>query len=187
MPLASFQNKIFNVSSQKKYTMIGVTWSGSLETEAQEKLKSKPSTYIKGESLSTMSFSIPLRTEFGIDVRFQIEDWERIMSEAKPALFILGTKPIGKNKWLLKSVGVSETEIDGKGNLRKATLSLSLEEYVRAGKVEAKKSTTATTATSGTTIKPDTFITDPPNKAEEKRLNVNAEIAKARGKFSNLM
>jgi hypothetical protein len=186
MSIATFQKKVFNVSRNNKYIMDGLAWSSTLNTESQEKLKSKPSTYIKGEALMPLSFTIPLRVELGHDVRKEIESWEAILSKQSPDLFILGSKQIGKNKWLLKSVSVSDTEIDGKGNLRKATLSLSLEEYVRAGKAEAKKTTAATTST-GTTIPPNQYIIDPPNKAEEKRLNINAEIAKARGKVSNLM
>jgi hypothetical protein len=172
MSIATFQKKVFTVSGNNKYILDELAWSSSLSTESQEKLKSKPSTYIKGEALMPLSFTIPLRVELGHDVRKEIESWEAILSKQSPDLFILGSKQIGKNKWLLKSVGVSDTEIDGKGKIRKATLSISLEEYVRAGKAEAKKSTTSAAGT-GTTIPPNQYIYDPPNKAEDKRDNPN--------------
>ncbi len=179
MPIATFQNKVFQVSGNRKYPLDGLGWSSALNTESQEKLKSKPSTYIKGEDLSPLNFTIPLRADLGIDVRKEIESWESILSNQSPDFFILGTKPIGKNKWLLKSVGVSETEIDGKGFIRKATLKLDFEEYVRAGKAEAKQNNSATSAARGTSsnIQPNQYIFNPPNKPSEKRENPNLLVS----------
>jgi hypothetical protein len=176
VPIATFQKKIFQVSTNSKYPLDGLGWSSSLNTESQEKLKSKPSTYIKGETLSTLSFTIPLRADLGINVRKEIDAWQAILSKQSPDYFILGKKPIGKNKWLLKSVDVSDTEIDGRGFLRKATLKLDLEEYVRAGKAEVKKSKSAPAKTSGSNIPPSSYIFKPPNKAEEKRDNPFARL-----------
>lgn len=177
MPIATFQKKIFQVSGNRKYPLDGLGWSSSLNTESQEKLKSKPSTYIKGEELSPLSFTIPLRADLGINVRNEIESWESILSNQSPDFFILGTQPIGKNKWLLKSVGVSETEIDGMGFIRKATLKLDFEEYVRAGKAEEKKSTTSAAKGTTSTIQPNQYIYNPPNKPSEKRENPNLLVS----------
>jgi len=172
VPIASFAKKVFQVSSSRIYTISSLSWSGSLETESQEKLKSKPSTYIKGEALDTLSVEVVLRRDFKVDVRKEIEAWQAIKSKATPDYFILGTKPIGKNKWLLKSVGVSETQIDGKGNIVRAKLQLDFEEYVRAGKPQDKTKNVAKGVSLNLT--PSSYITNPPNKAENKRSNPNA-------------
>jgi hypothetical protein len=137
MAIASYQKKVFNVSNNSRYTFDSLEWSGTLETEAQDKIKQKPSTYIKGEGLGSMSFDIPLRIGAKLDVRAEIEAWEAIKAKGAADYFILGTKPLGKTKWLLKSVTVSDTEIDGKGRLLKASLKLSFDEYVRAGKASS--------------------------------------------------
>jgi hypothetical protein len=178
MPIASFRGKVFQVSSNRKYTFSGLEWNSSLETEAQEKLKDKPSTYIKGESLNTMTFEIPLRADFGIDVRLEIESWEAIKSSTKPDIFILGTKPLGKNKWLLKSVAVSNVEIDNTGRILRAMLKLDFEEYIRAGKAQSNNSSLANASSSGLNLPPSNYIYDPPNKAEEKRNNPNVMMAR---------
>ncbi|MEO3948033.1 phage tail protein [Gorillibacterium sp. CAU 1737] len=140
MVIASFQKKVFSVSRSKIYTLTGLEWSGDLSTESQDKVGSKPSTYIKGLSLGTFSFDLALRMSASLDVRAQIEAWELIRDKASADYFILGGKPLGKSKWLLKSVGVGDTEIDSAGRLLKATLKLSFEEYVRAGTAEAAQS-----------------------------------------------
>lgn len=140
MAIASYQKKVFNVSNNSRYTFDSLEWSGTLETEAQDKIKQKPSTYIKGEGLGSMSFDIPLRIGANLDVRAEIEAWEAIKAKGAADYFILGTKPLGKTKWLLKSVAVSDTEIDGKGRMLKASLKLSFDEYVRAGKASSAAS-----------------------------------------------
>lgn len=182
MPIAVFQKKVFQVSGNNKYLFDDLTWGSALNTESQEKLKSKPSTYIKGIALSTLNFSVPLRMDLGQDVRKEIESWEAILEKQAPDYFVLGTKPVGKNKWLLKSVGVSDTQVDNKGFLRKAVLKLDFEEYVREGKAEAKNNSSSSSnapaissGSSRTTIQPNQYIYDPPTKSEQKRKNVSAK------------
>jgi len=185
MAIASYQKKVFTVSTSSRYTFDSLEWSGTLETEAQDKIKQKPSTYIKGEGLGSMSFDIPLRIGAKLDVRTEIEAWEAIKAKGAANYFILGTKPLGKTKWLLKSVGVSDTEIDAKGRLLKASLKLSFDEYVRAGQASTKGSSVsspvapaAVPAAGGTKInmEPLNYI----DKVAETRKNPNArEAAKA--------
>lgn len=171
MPIATYQKKVFQVSTKSKYILSGLAWSSAISSESQDKLNSKASTYIKGQGLTQMGFTIPLFSSLGHDVRKEIDAWEAILLKQTPDYFILGTKPVGKNKWLLKSVGVSETEIDGKGTIRKAILKIDLEEYVRAGKAEVKKSEAKTALSTGSNIPPSSYITKPLNKVEEKRVN----------------
>jgi hypothetical protein len=178
MPIAVFGKKVFQVSNNKKYTFNGLTWGGDLQTELQEKVKSKPSTYIKGVALDLMSFSIPLRTEFGIDVRKEIESWESIKLEAQPNIFILGTKPLGQNKWLLKSTSVSDEIIDNNGNMINATLKLGFEEYVREGKVAAIS--VSSPAAVGINIRPNQDIFNPSTKPSQKRDNPNMKAVTAK-------
>uniref|UniRef100_UPI003F6610FE phage tail protein n=1 Tax=Gorillibacterium sp. sgz5001074 TaxID=3446695 RepID=UPI003F6610FE len=172
MPIASYQGKVF----QGMYTIDGLGWGGALDTEAQEKLQDKPSTYIKGKTLSTISFDIPLRAELGHNVRAEIEAWEAIRDTARPDYFILGEKPLGRNKWLLKSTTVSDPLLDAQGWLIKAVLKLELEEYVRAGSAEASASKKAAAGVA-IGLEPSPSIYSPPDKAEQKRANPNVSAA----------
>lgn len=179
MAIASYQKKVFTVSTSSRYTFDSLEWSGTLETEAQDKIKQKPSTYIKGEGLGSMSFDIPLRVGAKLDVRTEIEAWEAIKAKGTADYFILGTKPLGKTKWLLKSVGVSDTEIDAKGRMLKASLKLSFDEYARAGQASSKGSSVvapaAVPAAGGSKIdlEPLSYI----DKKNETRINPNAQTA----------
>jgi hypothetical protein len=185
MPIAVFGKKVFSVSNKKIHTFSELAWSGELLTEAQEKVGSKPSTYIKGLNLDSLSFSIQLKSIFGMDVRREIESWEEIKLDAEPAIFVLGTKPLGQNKWLLKSTSVSDTIIDNRGRITAAVIKLDFEEYVRNGtsgnsKKTAKKSSKKAPAVA-VNIAPSNYINSV-NKGDKKRSNLNASNAVAKGK-----
>lgn len=167
MPIASFQGKTFQVSNNLKYTFFDFSMSGGgLEVDVQEKLKSKPSSFIKGIALKEINFTIPLKIEFGLNPMKEIDAWETIKLKGVPAYFILGTKPYGTNKWLLISTEPNDQEFDGMGNLLKANLKITLQEYVREG------SQSASGGTSNTGIVPSDY---------NKRNNPNVALAKATG------
>jgi hypothetical protein len=179
MPIAVFQKKIFQVSSNKKYTFIGLSYGDEIQTEQQDKIKSKPSTYVKGAGLAKLSFSIPLNVELGINVRKEIDEWESILLAAQPSIFMLGNKPLGQNKWLLKSRSVSDEVIDNVGNMLKATLKLDFEEFVREGKAVAVGTSSSPAAIGGKII-PNQDIFNPPTKVAQKRDNLSYKAAIAK-------
>ena len=185
MPIAVFKNKTFQVSSNKINTFDGLTWGGDIQTEAQDKLNSKPSTYIKGIGLNNMNFEVPLKSSLGINTRKEIEEWEAIRDSLQSAIFIICTKPLGKNKWLLKSVNASDTVVDNKGNVTEAKLKLEFEEYVRPGSAESTSSKSSTTskkkAAVKTNITPSNYIYKPATKTEQTRNNPNVTSAVSNG------
>jgi hypothetical protein len=185
MPIAVFKNKNFQVSSNRVYTLNGLTWGGEIQSEAQEKLNSKPSTYIKGIGLNNMSFEVPLKLNIGVNPKKEIEDWEAIRDSLQSSIFILGSKPLGANKWLLKSVNVSNTIIDNKGTLIEATLKLEFEEFVRQGSAESAESSSGRTskkkAAVSTGIAPSDYIYKPATKTEQRRNNLNVTSAVSKG------
>lgn len=185
MAIAVFKNKTFQVSSEKIYTFDNFVWGGDIKSESQEKLNSKPSTYIKGVDLKNMSFEIPLKLNLGVDPRVEIEEWESIRDSLQPAIFILGTKPLGINKWLLKSVNTINTVFDNKGNLVGATLQLEFEEFVRQGSAEESlgnaSSSSKNKAAISANIYPSDYIYNPPTKSEQIRNNSNVIASVSNG------
>ncbi len=59
-----FCRKSFEANSDKVYTFDGLSYSSSLQTEKQDALNSKPSTYIKGADLDSLSFKVKLDAAF---------------------------------------------------------------------------------------------------------------------------
>lgn len=160
MVIAAFGDKIFSVSSNKIKTFDGLAYSAELQTEAQDVAGKKPSTYIKGDGLMPVALELDLRVEFGINVRAEIEEWQKVRSSATPRFFTIGGTPLSANRFLLKGVSVSDIKIDGRGGYRSAKVALSFEEYVRAGSAEASKKSKSKSS-----------------KGAKKRENINALIS----------
>lgn len=133
MPIASFSGKVFTVSSDKVYTFDGLSQKSELMTEAVDNNKGKPSTFVKGSALDTLSFDIKLNSEY-VDVRAEINAWIAMCEKKRMDRFILGNKALSKNKFLLKSVDIRYSKINNKGEVLSASLSLEFEEYIKAGK-----------------------------------------------------
>lgn len=181
MPIAVFANKSFQTSSRKLYTFTEFTTESTLQTESQDVAGKKPSTYIKCPGLDPLSFSIPLDISFGNNIRKEYEDWKAIKDAGKAYSFILGNKPLGSNKWLLKGVGLANSNINKTGEITKATLQLKFEEYVRPGSASASnKSKTQKGISSEDNDTLNSTISSQ-DKAYQKRTNPNATAAVVRG------
>lgn len=184
MPIAVFYNKTFQVSSNKVYTFDGLSLSSSLQTDKQDAAGKKPSTYVKGPDLDTMGFNIPLRSSLGINVKAEYESWKAIEESGIAYPFILGGKPVGINKWLLKSVSLNNTdEIDSTGNIKSGMLQLQFEEYVRPGSAQANQTSTSKSSAPAVKVnkinpKIDLLAS---NKAAVKRRNGNVFAALTEG------
>ncbi len=137
MAIATFNNMTFQVSSQKIYTLGDFSLSCSLETESQDVAGKKPSTYVKGAGLGKVSFNVPLKVAFGMDVRVEYGKWKALVEAGKPYPFTLGGVPLGQNKWLIKSAALDNTVVNDKGIIISGMLALEFEEYVRAGSVSS--------------------------------------------------
>jgi hypothetical protein len=180
--IAVFASKIFRVSVSSKniYTFDGFNVSGGLQTEKQEVEGKKPKTYIKGIDLHSMQFNMSLKTSLGVDVRLEYESWVTIKDAKMPHLFILGGKPLWINKWLLISVGLTDTVINSDGVIIEGKLSLQFEEYDSAGskKSDSQTAKPAVASTGTNSVLVEKLVG---NKAAEKRVNIAMQRAIAKG------
>jgi hypothetical protein len=112
----------------------------------------------------------------------EIQSWFNICNSKKPEHFILGGKPVGQNKFLLKSVSESEAVINSLGKKVKAKIDLSFEEFVRYGYKQEQSSNSSTTAfssqkTGGVDYKQilkQLVTRDNPNAAQSKAAGTKA-------------
>ncbi len=146
MAIGVFGSKTFTVSGNRIYTLSNMSLGKALSIENIDVAGNKPSTYIKGIGLDSFSCDIILDSRY-VDVQKEIDDWSATLTAKKAYAFSLGKSFLGKNKWLLKSMDISNTVMDGSGMLLKAVIALKFEEYVREG----KPSTSSSSGTSGST------------------------------------
>ncbi len=169
MPIAAFGYKVFQVSASKVYTFSDFALSSTLETESQEVEGAKPSTYIKGPGLETISFKVVADASLGVDPEYEMNDWRAIKDLGQAFPFSIGGRPLSNNLWLLKSVSINNTVINGAGKILRATIDLSFEEFVRIGAKKEKETAEGAGFKSGSNLV-DILI---PDKASEKRENPN--------------
>ncbi|QCT03807.1 hypothetical protein E6C60_3096 [Paenibacillus algicola] len=90
----------------------------------------KPRSQFLGPGLDTISFSMTLDARLGMNPRKEMEKLLVYQRDGKVLLLQVGGKPLGQGKWKILSLSQSWADIDREGNLIKADLSITLEEYV---------------------------------------------------------
>ena len=151
MSIAIFATKVFKMSADMLYTFDEFQYNSALQTEKQDAVGSKPSTYDKGPDLDTLSFKTKLDAMYGVNPRREWEDWLSLMNASVAYPFILGGKPLGCYSWLLVGVSPSDVRIDNDGNILSMELNLKFDEYVRPGSA-SNSSTTKKSKSSDKTL-----------------------------------
>ncbi len=123
-------NIIFAVNDQYALTFSGMTREVSGRWATHETPGVKPRAEFLGPGLQTISLPITLSAGLGVRPRRVLETIERMVEEGTAEYLILGFRPVGKNRFRL--TGSSETwdTIYNRGELVRAKLTLTLEEYV---------------------------------------------------------
>lgn len=123
-------NIIFAVNDQYTLTFSGMTREVSGRWATHETPGVKPRAEFLGPGLQTISLPITLSAGLGVRPRRVLETIERMVEEGTAEYLILGFRPVGKNRFRL--TGSSETWdlIYNRGELVRAKLTLTLEEYV---------------------------------------------------------
>lgn len=142
MSLGGFAGKLFEVSQNKMYTFYDDTNDVTVKTEEQEVDGSKPSTYIQGMGLETVSLTIKLKQSSTISVEIEVDEWKAIAAQMAPYYLWLGNRPVANNRFLLTDINFSEKVYTYWGKLVAVTMKLTFKEYVREGvkKEEGTKS-----------------------------------------------
>lgn len=90
----------------------------------------KPRSQFMGPGLDTISFTMQFDARLGMNPRKEAEKLLDYQREGKVLLLQIGGKPLGQGKWKIMNLTQSWEDIDREGNLLKAGLSVTLEEYV---------------------------------------------------------
>lgn len=175
MPVAVFGKKVFQITQSKIYTFDDLQYGSSLDTEKQDAVGKKSSTYNKGPGLNSLSIKVSLDASLGVNPRREIEEWETIKDAGIAYPFILGSRPLGRNKWLLVDIQATTQVIDNAGNILAAELALKFDEYVRPGSASVSKPSnkTYTPGVKLPAVTGDVNILGPQDKSGLKRTNPN--------------
>ena len=97
---------------------------------AHERIGKKPQSEFLNAALQTVAFDIKVNAMHGVRPRDTIEAIANAVEKGQVEPLVVGGRKIGKHHWKILSMSEAwETVLNG-GELVKATLSLSLEEYL---------------------------------------------------------
>ena len=115
-------NRVFTFQNLKRE--ISASWS------TMERIGQKPLSEFNGPDLQTISFDITLDASLGVKPRYLLEVLERMVETGEVNTLVIGKKKVGKNKWVItKSSEAWEVVLRG-GELYRASVSLTLQEYL---------------------------------------------------------
>lgn len=121
---------IFTVSSNKKQTFEGLNRENSNRIATHENLNNKPILEFIGPGLDIVTLNLTWSIEHNLNPDVELQKLRDIRDKGEVIPFILGNKPYGSGKYILKSIGEEQKRIDNKGNILSITFSLTLEEYI---------------------------------------------------------
>lgn len=121
---------VFSVSNKKILTFEKLSQSITGKWNNHARIGNKPKSEFLGADLRSVSFTITLHAQHGVKPRKTMEAIEKAIETGRVEKLVIGGKAVGTNKWKITNMSESWDVVLSKGELAKATLSLTLEEYV---------------------------------------------------------
>lgn len=176
--MAKWGPKSWAVSQKKVLALQGLSFSYAQIADNNTSTEDEQPTNERGTELFALSFTTTLHSGAGVDVRAEIESWEKLVTQVN--YFYLNGKKLGP-KLQLRKVAVTDSKIDDLGRMRLATLSFEFKEY-DANTTSVKVSTSALNAKTSTDAKAKKKVTNTAAKnAKTKTIKVG-DYVKPTGK-----
>ena len=123
---------VFEVSAQTVKTLNNVKWSGSVKYATHQRHGTNALTEFVGINPDKMSFDIVLSAYLGTDPMADIVTLWSYERNGTAVPLVIGNKGYGKYRWSVVSHDVKMKTFDGRGNVTTATMSITLQEYLRS-------------------------------------------------------
>ena len=179
--MAKWGSKVWTVNSQKVVALQGLSFSYTQVADNNTSTEDKKTTNERGTELFPLSFTTTLHSGAGVDVRAEIESWEKLVTKVN--YFYLNGKKLGP-KLQLRKVAVGDVKLDDHGRIRLATLSFEFKEY-DADTTSVKVSTSALNVKASTSSKSQKKTTNKAvKKAETKTIKVGSYVKPTGKKYA---
>lgn len=120
---------VFKVSDSYILTPNNFTKKVSGKWNQHDIVMNKPKQEFNGASLGEITFDLTLDAMLGVRPRTIIKRLENMVEKGKAETLVIGGKQVGKNDWVITSMSETWDEVYSKGELAKATCSITLQEY----------------------------------------------------------
>ena len=176
--MAKWGPKSWVVSSKKVVALQGLSFSYAQVADNNTSTEEKKTTNERGTELFPLTFTTTLHSGAGVDVRAEIESWEKLVTQV--SYFYLNGKKLGP-KLQLRKVAVTDLQLDDLGRMRLATLSFEFKEY-DPDTTSVKVSTSALNVKASTSSKSQKKTTNTAAKKAAKKTVKVGNYVKPTGK-----
>lgn len=121
---------VFETSDRKILTFSGLSQKVSGKYSKHSIIGQKDRTEFTGPGSRSVSFKILLDVNLGIRPQDIIENIEDAIEQGEVEYLVIGGKPIGKNRFYISSVSEAMDVVLSNGGIARATLSITMEEYI---------------------------------------------------------
>ena len=122
---------IFEVSEATVRTLDNMVWSGSARYAVHERHLTHALTEFTGLDPDKITFDITLTSELGVDPITEVVKIWNIERSGQAVPLTIGTEGYGKYRWNITIHEMKMTAHYRNGDIRTATISVSLQEYLR--------------------------------------------------------
>lgn len=137
--IGSFGTLVFKTSDKKILTFSDMQQKISANYAQHKIIAKKPRSEFLNVDLREVKMTIVLDAMLGVKPRKQLEKIEDMLKKAYANYLVIGEKKIGSNKFVITDLSESWDVIYSKGELARATVDVTFQEYVE----EAKKKKTS--------------------------------------------
>ncbi len=120
---------IFETSDKKILTFSGMTQKISGKYAKHSVIGQKDRPEFTGPGSRNVSFKIMLDVTLGIRPREIMDRIEEAVENGEVEYLVIGGRPVGRNKYYISSVSEAFDVVMNHGEIARATLTISMEEY----------------------------------------------------------
>lgn len=120
---------IFQVSDWRVLTFRNLKRDISGNWSSMERIGQKPLPFFQGASLQTMTMEIVLDASLGVRPRGMLNQIEQMVESGQAEILVIGRQRIGNGRWVITKSSEAWDVIQRRGELYRATMSLTLQEY----------------------------------------------------------
>lgn len=130
--IGSFGDIVFETSDQRILNFSGFKRNAEGRWADHEVIGKKPASEFIGPGLDTITFTVNLNGSFGVSPRKELERWLNHARNGNAEILVIGGKPLGVDKWTVRSTSEAWDVIWNNGELYSAKVDITLKEYVES-------------------------------------------------------
>lgn len=129
--IGSFGTVVFRVSASEIETIRNVVRSQSAQYATHQRHGTSALTEFVGVNPETLTFDMDLSVYLGISPKAEISKLKEYLQTGATVPLVMGGRIVGKYRWTVQSLKISEGSRNRNGILEQATVSVSLLEYLK--------------------------------------------------------